>query len=129
LEYPAHAFVPIEIADIAQTSVFTREWDRLGLQDKDLRVLEIMIMANPKGNPVVRGTRDLRKIRFSPAGYSRGKSGALRACYVYFPLYSLILLVAVYPKGAKDDLTRDDIKIINQLIERQETELSKGPVM
>jgi hypothetical protein len=126
LEYPGHLFRPIEVATFIQTSVFTRDWERLGLTDDDLRALEVMIMAKPAGNPIIRGTGGLRKIRFSPTGWARGKSGALRACYAYFKDYGIVLLVVVYEKNEMDDLSPAGRKTAKLLIERQQLELAKG---
>ena len=39
-----------------QTHEFSRNWDRLGFVDDDLRSLEEHIMENPKRWPVIRGT-------------------------------------------------------------------------
>lgn len=128
LEYPGHAFEPLDVADFVQTSVFSKDWDRLGLTDDDLRLLEISIMTNPRAGPVMKGTGGLRKIRFSPPGWARGKSGALRACYVYFERHDLVLLVALYEKGEKDDLSPEARKAARSIIERQEQELSRRPV-
>jgi hypothetical protein len=115
----------LQVADFLQASVFTREWDRLGLSDDDLRELELMIMSDPKGNPVIQGTGGLRKIRFSPASRPIGKSGTLRACYVYFQAYALVYLVIVYEKGRKDDLSADEKKTIKNHIAKQDEEFSK----
>lgn len=44
-----------------QTFEFTRNWERLGFTDDDLRRLEWEIMKNPKAGSVIRGTGKLRK--------------------------------------------------------------------
>jgi hypothetical protein len=53
----------------------------------------------------MRGSGGLRKIRFSPAATSGGKSGGARACYAYFPEFGLVYLCAVFPKSAKANLS------------------------
>jgi hypothetical protein len=128
VEYPGHIFSPLEVADFVQAPIFTKEWARLGLTDDDLRILEILIMTSAKQNPVIRGTDGLRKIRFSPPGWTKGKSGALRCCYVYFEEYRLMLLVLPYKKSEKDDLTPAGRKAARCIIQRQRNELSKRPL-
>ena len=49
------------------------------LDDDDLQELESLILVNPQGGDVVRGSGGLRKLRFSPSRWRRGKRGALRS--------------------------------------------------
>ncbi len=51
-----------------QTKEFSKNWDKLGLKDDDLRKLELEIILNPKAFPVIKGTNGLRKMRFSYNG-------------------------------------------------------------
>lgn len=48
-----------------QTHEFTRNWERLGLKDQDLRRLELQILKNLKAGKVIIGTGGLRKLRFA----------------------------------------------------------------
>ena len=108
-----------------QTREFTRNWDDLGLNDDDLRRLELQIMSDPQIGAVMRGTGKLRKMRF--ALENGGKSGGMRVCYVDFLLLETVYLVTVYPKSMKENLTsaeRNDIKkMIMKLEESLKTEV------
>ena len=73
-------------------------------------------MLAPKGSPVVPGTGSLRKMRFSPSRWRRGKSGALRVGYAYFEDLKIVLLGLVYPKNEKDDLTAAEREEIRKLL-------------
>jgi hypothetical protein len=84
---------------------FATNWARLRLSDDDLRSLEDAILAAPGLPPVMRGTGGLRKIRFSPGRSQRGKSGALRVCYAFFPEFGLVYLCAVFAKSQKANLS------------------------
>jgi hypothetical protein len=75
------------------------KWQSLGLVDDDLQALEICVMMNPKGSPVIPGTGGLRKCRFAVKSRGRGKSGAYRIGYVYFEKFGVIGLLAVYAKN------------------------------
>jgi hypothetical protein len=128
LEYPHHAFKPLEIANFIQMHGFTEEWEGLGLTDDNLRDLETAIMASPTGSPVVRGTGGLRKLRFSPAGWPRGKSGALRVGYVYFRAYCIVVLIVVYTKTETDNISPAGRKVIYNVIKRLEREFARAPL-
>ena len=96
---------------------FTSKWrGRLELDDGDLLELQLAIMLAPKGSPVVAGTGGLRKLRFSPSRWQRGKRGALRVGYVYFEDLKIVLLGLVYPKNEQDDLTTSEREEIRKLL-------------
>lgn len=126
LEYPRHAFKPEDLLRFVHLKPFERGWKNLGLNDDDLAALEILIMVNPRGCPIVQGTGGLRKIRFAPGRWKRGKSGAARIGYVYLEEYGTVLLVIAYGKGDQDDLSPDEKKTIHGLIQRIEKEFSSG---
>lgn len=88
-----------------QPASFAAEWRRLRLTDEDLQELEAEIMRRPDIGPVMRGTGGVRKMRFSPASWARGKSGALRVCYVCFREFATVYLLLVFPKNEKANLT------------------------
>jgi hypothetical protein len=126
LTYPRHAFNPEDLLHFIELREFTRGWDDLGLDDEDdLTALQIMIMIGPKNHPVIRGTGGLRKIRFAPDDWNKGKSGSVRVCYVYFQDYGIVLLVVAYGKGEKDDLSAADKRAISKLISGIEKELDR----
>lgn len=104
-----------------QTTEFTRNWERLGLTDEDLRRLELEIMKNPQVGPVIPGTGKLRKMRF--AYEDRGKSGSTRICYVDFVVYETVYLITIYPKNEKDNLSKAERNEIKKVIEVLEENL------
>ncbi|MCD8068651.1 MAG: type II toxin-antitoxin system RelE/ParE family toxin [Lachnospiraceae bacterium] len=98
-----------------QTTEFSRNWDRLGLRDTDLRRLELQLLNNPDQFPVMKGTGGLRKMRFSLE--HKGKSGGIRVCYVDFVIEEVIYLITVYPKNEKDNLSQAERNEIRKVIE------------
>lgn len=126
LIYPKHQFAPEDILNFIELKPFTHAWDnQLNLSDDDLAQLQVGIMMDPKHGELIVGTGGLRKLRFSPSSWNRGKSGALRVCYVYFEKYGLVVLVLVYTKNEKETLTAAEKSVIHRLIERIEEELIK----
>lgn len=104
-----------------QTFEFTKNWERIGLQDDDLRRLEWEILKNPKTGVVIRGTGKLRKMRFSFE--KTGKSGGTRVCYVDFFMQEAIYLITVYAKNEKDNLSNAERHGIKKMIEELEKNL------
>jgi hypothetical protein len=96
---------------------FVREWDRLGLSDEDLSELEHLILSNPDAGDVVSGTGGLRKLRFSPSSWRRGKRGALRIGYSHRREFEVVLVIAVYPKNEKSNFTATERREIKRLLD------------
>ena len=85
-------------------------------------------MANPTGAPVVKHTGGLRKLRFAKSTDGRGKSSSYRVCYVYFEEYATALLVTIFGKSEKSNLTRMECNLIASVIKEIERDLARGRV-
>jgi hypothetical protein len=96
---------------------FVREWERLQLTDEDLQELEHLILSDPEAGDVVSGTGGLRKLRFSPSRWRRGKRGALRVGYSHDARLEKVLVLAVYAKSDKSDLTPSERREIKNVLE------------
>ena len=110
-------------------NVFSADWRRLRLDDDDLRALELEIMHNPSVGRMIPGAGGLRKIRFSTPGWNRGKSGAIRVCYVYFLRYESVYMFGAYAKNERENITAADKAAYRRLLSAIETELGgrQGP--
>lgn len=97
-----------------ETKEFSRNWEKLGLTDDDMRRLELEILKNPEAGSIIKGTGGLRKLRF--AYENQGKSGSTRVCYVDFLLKETVYLITVYPKSKKDNLTKAECNNIKKMI-------------
>src|SRR5256885_2304767 len=91
-----------------QPAVFASAWKRMKLTDEDLQALEKLIGTRPQLGTVIQGTGGLRKIRFAPPSWRRGKSGATRVCYVSFLLTSECYLLEIFDKREKPNLSAAD---------------------
>jgi len=103
------------------TFEFDKQWERMGLDDQDRRLLENEIVNNPQAGAVMRGTGGLRKIRFALEG--RGKSGSARVLYVDFVVLERIYLITAYPKSQKENISAQDRELFRKLIEQTKLEL------
>ena len=100
-----------------QTREFSRNWDKLGFKDEDLRKLELELLENSDLHPVIKGTGGLRKIRIPFA------SGSARVCYVDFVVQEVIYLITVYSKNEKENLSQAERNGIKSLIEQLKLKL------
>jgi hypothetical protein len=90
-----------------------------------LQSLQRAVASAPFAGAVVKGTGGLRKLRFAPARWKTGKSGALRLCYVYYPDYSAVLLVAAYAKNRQETLSAAEAKAFREVIRRIDREFAR----
>ncbi len=77
----------------------------------------MLILANPDAGAVIAGTGELRKLRFSPSRWRRGKRGALRIGYSHDARLEKVLVLAVYAKKDKSNLTSAERNQIKRLLD------------
>ncbi|SIO41687.1 hypothetical protein SAMN05444166_4529 [Singulisphaera sp. GP187] len=121
-------FQPTEWPRILQLPGFTRYWDKLGLDNTALVDLEIEILEDVLGHPVMKGTGGLHKVRFVPPGESRGRSGAYRVGYFAFPSHGLVILAILWSKNEKANLTSSERNAIAKVASEIEELLKKGMI-
>lgn len=105
---------PEDFLQFVYLDEFAGDWAEIFAHDEDetaLWALEICIMADPLGAPVISGTGGLRKLRFSK-DEDAGKSGGARVCYAYFPEHFIALMVMAFTKDEKANLTPGEKKAI-----------------
>ena len=95
---------------------FTKQVKEL-LDDEDYRRLQAALIANPELGDLIRGTGGLRKARWSAKG--RGKRGGVRVIYYWIMRRYQVLMLVIYPKSARDDLTADERRLLAKLVERE----------
>ena len=101
-----------------QLAPFVADWRRLKLTDGDLVALEAALIDHPEAGPVMAGTGGVRKVRFAPPSWHTGKRGAARVCYVHFPGFAAVYLVAAFGKNEKPNLTPAERKALAALMPR-----------
>jgi hypothetical protein len=115
---------PEDVLTFIELDGFADDLARLDLDEDDYRALQILMMVQPLA-PLIAGGGGLRKMRFAPLRWGTGKSGAARVCYVYYPQWSVILLVLMYSKDEMDDIPAKQLKAIRQTLVRVEAQLRK----
>ena len=97
-----------------EVASFTEKWQALGLSDEDLRLLQQILLKNPKAGDVMQGTGGLRKIRIPVENV--GKRGGGRVIYVDIEVKECIYLLDVYTKNEQSDLTEKEKKMLMMIL-------------
>ena len=99
-----------------ETSIFTRQVITL-LTDDEYSQLQVALSAHPDAGTIIPHSGGLRKIRWSMTG--RGKRGGVRAIYYWVVTEDQILMLFMYPKNEKDDLTQQQLKVLRDIVEKE----------
>ena len=78
--------------------------------------LEVDLIRHPEIGAVVKGGGGLRKVRWAAKGH--GKSGGVRIIYYWRTEAGEILLMAIYPKNEKENLSQSEITGLRKQIEK-----------
>jgi len=101
---------------IIETSIFTRQVTSV-LSDDEYCELQVALIRHPDLGPEIPGTGGLRKLRWGAEG--RGKRGGIRVIYYWFISEDELLMLYLYPKNERDDLTADQKKILRRIVEEE----------
>jgi hypothetical protein len=101
---------------IIETPVFTKRIIEV-LTDDEYKELQQEIADNPKKGDLIPGGGGLRKLRWSASG--RGKRGGARVIYYWFVSESEILMLFVFKKNERSDITKDQLKLLRAIVERE----------
>lgn len=101
---------------IIETSVFTRQIREL-LSDSEYRDLQIALVNRPDAGAVIIGSGGLRKIRWATKG--KGKRGGSRVIYYWAVAQDQLLMLLIYSKSERDDLTAVQLKTLKKIVEEE----------
>jgi mRNA-degrading endonuclease RelE of RelBE toxin-antitoxin system len=101
---------------IVETHIFTRQVILL-LSDEEYRLLQSVLANRPEAGVVIPSSGGLRKIRWGVMG--RGKRGGVRVIYYWAVKQGRILMLLIYPKNEKDNLSQDQLKILRKIVEEE----------
>lgn len=99
-----------------ETSIFTRQVTSL-LTDDKYSQLQVALFTHPEMGATIPRSGGLRKVRWSMSG--RGKRGGVRAIYYWVVAEDQILMLFMYPKNEKDDLTPQQLKVLREIVEKE----------
>jgi hypothetical protein len=107
---------PFDWSSFVEVPGFLARWQACGCDDADLRRLQLDLLMDPAGWPVVPTAGGWRKARFAPPSWGKGKSGAVRVYYADLPAFGLILLGTAFTKAMAHDLDAKDKKTLATLL-------------
>jgi len=85
------------------------------LDDDDLARVQMLLLARPDAGKIIPRSGGLRKLRVAAKGH--GKRGGARMIYYWVVARDRILLLDIYAKNEREDLTADQLKQLRLLIE------------
>ena len=101
---------------IIETSIFTRQVEEL-LGDEEYRDLQTKLINRPDAGPVIQGSGGLRKVRWAIKG--KGKSGGVRVIYYWAVSPEQLLMLYMYSKTERADLTRGQLAMLRKVVEEK----------
>ncbi|MFZ5805594.1 MAG: type II toxin-antitoxin system RelE/ParE family toxin [Verrucomicrobiota bacterium] len=85
------------------------------MSDEDYADMQLMLCERPDAGLLIPGTGGLRKLRWAVKG--KGKRGGARMIYYWWRDKGQISLLLAYTKNEQEDLTREQIKILQKTME------------
>lgn len=101
---------------IVETPIFTKRVLQ-ALNDDEYRALQTALIASPSAGSVIPGGGGLRKMRW--VGSGRGKRGGSRVIYRWFPEREKLLMLFVFLKQERDDLSSLQLKQLRLVAESE----------
>jgi hypothetical protein len=101
---------------IVETRAYTARVGGL-LEEDEYLALQLELVQRPTAGNVIPGTGGLRKLRWGAAG--RGKRGGARIIYFWHQASARILMLFVYAKNERDDLTFAERQALRRIVESE----------
>jgi hypothetical protein len=99
---------------VVETSGYLSDAKHAGLdQDDRDRVIDF-ISRNPSSGDVIQGSNGARKVRI--ARRNSGKSGGFRILSAYFGEEFPVVLLAVYSKNERANISKSDLQVLSTLL-------------
>ena len=102
--------------EIKETPVFSRRLPDV-MDDEEYAFLQFARVVNPQMGVVIPGTGGIRKMRW--AGSGRGKRGGARIIYFVALDDGQILMLYVYAKNDRGDLSESQKKALRAIVEAE----------
>jgi hypothetical protein len=99
---------------VVETSVFTRQLQAF-LSDEEYAKLQVALVQRPDLGKAIRSSGGLRKMRWSLPG--RGKRGGVRVIYFWAADQDQLLMLFLYPKAEREDLSPAQLKLLKKVVE------------
>lgn len=87
------------------------------LSDDEYRLLQIALVQRPDLGSIIPGGGGIRKVRWGIEG--RGKRGGTRVIYFWATNDEKILMLLIYSKSERDDLTPNQLKLLKKVVNQE----------
>jgi len=101
---------------IIETQIFSQRVRDI-LDNEEYRALQNTLVLNPESGKIIQGSGGIRKMRWSGSG--RGKRGGSRVIYYWFKDKENLLMLLIYTKKEKDDLTKAQLRALQSIVESE----------
>jgi mRNA-degrading endonuclease RelE of RelBE toxin-antitoxin system len=101
---------------IVETPVFTKRVLDI-LTDDEYRELQYFLAQYPDAGDIIPGSHGLRKLRWTISG--KGKRGGTRIIYYWLRPRDTILMLFVFKKNERSDLTKDQLKTLRSIAAKE----------
>lgn len=106
---------------VLQTGPFLSGAKAAGMSDEEREALIDEVARNPAAGAVMKETGGCRKFRYRKPG--KGKSGSYRVVTFFGGDDIPVVLLTVFGKGEKDNLTKAERNALRKLVEKLELQL------
>lgn len=103
----------MKLFGFTETHRFTKRAASL-LTDEEYAKLQDDLCSEPEAGAIIKGSGGIRKIRQSFGG--RGKRGGARVIYYWAVSREKIIMLDIYAKNEKEDLSRAELKELSGLL-------------
>lgn len=103
--------------EFVQLPVFDKTMAKLGISDDELRGMQQLILDQPGIGDEIPGSGGIIKLRIPLRSRGQGKRGGARLIYFWLRRENLVYLLFVYPKSAQENLTPEQLRLAQQLVE------------
>jgi mRNA-degrading endonuclease RelE of RelBE toxin-antitoxin system len=101
---------------IVETPLFTKRVLDI-LTDDQYRELQQFLAQHPDAGDMIPGSHGLRKLRWTISG--KGKRGGTRIIYYWLRPRDTILMLFVFKKNERSDLTKDQLKTLRSIAAKE----------
>ena len=101
---------------IVETPVFTKRVLDI-LTDDEYRELQRFLAEYPDAGDIIPGSHGLRKLRWAISG--KGKRGGTRIIYYWLRPKDTILMLFVFKKNERSDLSKDQLKTLKAIAAKE----------
>lgn len=104
----------MKFLDFIETSHFTKQIVKL-ISDDEYAKIQLFLCEFPDFGKIIKGSGGIRKMRCGIEG--RGKSGGARVIYYWAVSREQILMLDIYAKNEKENLSPDEVKKLRREVE------------